>query len=216
MTNITTLQQSLINAKKVMTKVDGGDFTTSGMELPNVNASRNINASSVQQHLPNVQESLPSRLSIPSTLSTPPNITPKANMNEEKIKNSNLPDAIKEAMINNPIPDIPFNGGAGLSKEFLSGVKTQMDKQGISTSIPSTSIPSTPQSITPTSTKTKKLSSKNLKSIIKESVKELLEEVVNTKINENMGVRTDMGENFQFRVGDKVFYGKITSSKTIK
>ena len=31
-----------------------------------------------------------------------------------------------------------------------------------------------------------------------------------------MGVRTDMGENFQFRVGDKVFYGKITSSKTIK
>ena len=205
MTNISTLQQSLINAKKVMNKVDGGNFTTSGMELPTVNTSTNINASSVQQHLPNIQESLPS---IPST---PPNITPKANMNEEKIKNSNLPDAIKKAMINNPIPDVPFGGGTGLSEEFLSGVKTQMDKQGISTSIPSIQ-----QSITPTSTKTKKLSSKNLKSLIKESVKELLEEVVNTKINENMGVRTDMGENFQFRVGDKVFYGKITSSKTIK
>jgi len=25
-----------------------------------------------------------------------------------------------------------------------------------------------------------------------------------------------MGENFQFRVGDKVFYGKITSTKTVK
>ena len=206
MADISTLQQSLINAKRVMTKVDDGNFTKSGLELPSSNASTNINMDSVQQHLPtqpNIQESLPSR---PNTLS------PKANMNEEKIKNSNLPAAIKEAMIKNPIPDIPFNGGgAGLSEEFLSGVKNQMDKQGISTSTPSN-----PQLVNPTTTQTKKLSSKNLKSIIKESVKELIEEVVNTKINENMGVRTDMGENFQFRVGDKVFYGKITSSKTIK
>ena len=177
-------------------------------QMPSSNASTipNINMDSVQQHLPtqpNIQESLPSR---PNTL------TPKANMNEQKIKNSNLPAAIKEAMINNPIPDIPFNGGgAGLSEEFLSGVKNQMDKQGISTSIPSTQ-----QLVTPTTPQTKKLSSKNLKSIIKESVKELIDEVVNSKINENIGVRTDMGENFQFRVGDKVFYGKITSSKTIK
>ncbi len=67
-----------------------------------------------------------------------------------------------------------------------------------------------------TNSRTKKLSSKNLKSIIKESVKELLEEVVTTRINESIGLRKDMGENFQFRVGDKVFYGKITSTKTIK
>ncbi len=206
MADISTLQQSLINAKKVMAKVNDGDFTKSGISLPTSTSTPNINMDSVQQHLPtqpNIQESLSSR---------PTNLSPKANMNEEKIKNSNLPEAVKKAMINNPIPDIPFNGGgAGLSEEFLSGVKTQMDKQGISTSVPSTQ-----QLIPPTNTKTKKLSSKNLKSIIKESVKELLEEVVNTKINENIGVRTDMGENFQFRVGDKVFYGKITSSKTIK
>ena len=37
-----------------------------------------------------------------------------------------------------------------------------------------------------------------------------------TRINESIGLRTDMGENFQFRVGDKVFYGKITSTKTVK
>ena len=55
---------------------------------------------------------------------------------------------------------------------------------------------------------TKKISSKNLKSIIKESVKELLDETI--------GLKTDNDENFQFRVGDRIFYGKITSSKTVK
>jgi hypothetical protein len=137
-------------------------------------------------------------------------------MSTERINNSKLPDVIKEAMISTPIPDIPFNGGGtSLSDDFLSGVKTQMDKQGISTSIqPQSNIADlVTESIKP---KTQKLSSKNLKSLIKESVKELLDEVVSTKINESIGLRTDMGENFQFRVGDKVFYGKITSTKTVK
>ena len=55
---------------------------------------------------------------------------------------------------------------------------------------------------------TKKITSKNLKSIIKESVKELIDETI--------GLKTDNEENFQFRVGNKIFYGKITSSKNIK
>ena len=45
-------------------------------------------------------------------------------------------------------------------------------------------------------------------SIIKESVKELIDETI--------GLKTDNEENFQFRVGNKIFYGKITSSKNIK
>jgi hypothetical protein len=90
-----------------------------------------------------------------------------------------------------------------------------MNKQGMETSSPSPQ-QQILQEVNNTKPKTKKLSSKNLKSIIKESVKELLDEVVTTRINESIGLRTDMGENFQFRVGDKVFYGKITSTKTVK
>ena len=38
-------------------------------------------------------------------------------------------------MIDNPIPDIPFNGGGvGLTEEFLSGVQEQMSKQGLTSS----------------------------------------------------------------------------------
>jgi len=129
-------------------------------------------------------------------------------MSEERIKNSNLPDAIKQAMIDNPIPDIPFNNGTALPDDFLTEVKNKMDKQGIPTSpVQETNTSPIPSPLIK-ETRTKKISSKNLKSIIKESVKELLDETI--------GLKTDNDENFQFRVGDRIFYGKITSSKVIK
>ena len=81
-----------------------------------------------------------------------------------------------------------------------------MSKQGLSSSSPQKIPQQVPQQVTTQSTK--KITSKNLKSIIKESVKELL--------NETIGLKKDTDENFQFRVGDKIFYGKITSSKTVK
>ena len=205
MANTSTLEQSLINAKRVMNKVEDTGFTKGDSRLSstqNTISSPNINMESVQSHIPQAQQSLSN---------STPNLNPKANLTEERINKSNLPDAIKNAMINNPIPDIPFNGGgAGLSEEFLSGVKNQMDKQGIPTSPTTISQPSQQQNIIPPlkNTVTKKLTSSNLKSLIKESVKELLDETIGLKKNSN--------ENFQFRVGDRIFYGKITSSKSVK
>lgn len=204
MSNISTLQQSLINAKKVMNKVDSGNFTKNETTMSS-SSTPNINMESVQQHIPNAQEPL---------TPIPPNLQPKANMSKDKIKNSNLPEVIKKAMLNNPIPDIPFNGGgAPLTENFINNVKDQMNKQGMETNtpntpLPTTSLPTTSLVVPPTSTITKKLSSKALKSIIKESVKELLDETIGFKKNSN--------ENFQFRVGDRIFYGKITSSKSVK
>ena len=206
MTDITTLQQSLINAKKVMSKVDGGDFTTGNVSLPTPQSTTMTEGatSAPLSSLPQNPQLLNSQL--PSAPSTP-NLNPKANMSEERIKKSNLPDAIKQAMINNPIPDIPFNNGTSLPADFLTEVKDKMDKQGIPTSpVKQSNQISTPPPIGRNTTK--KISSKNLKSIIKESVKELLDEAI--------GLKTSSDENFQFRVGDKVFYGKITSSKVIK
>ena len=120
---MTTLQQSLINARKVMNKVDGGDFSKGNVQLSQSNISDSSGLISEVQAppLPNI-----------NTGGGKQDLSPKSHITEEHIKNSRLPDAIKKAMIESPIPDIPFNGGgAGLSEEFLSGVKTQMDKQGI-------------------------------------------------------------------------------------
>tara|TARA_R110001583_G_scaffold28312_6_gene100679 strand:- start:809 stop:1405 length:597 start_codon:yes stop_codon:yes gene_type:complete len=198
MADMTTLQQSLINAKRVMNKVDGGNLS-----------SGNVTS---QSHTVTDSSGLMSETSVPALPSVDINsakqdLSPKSRMTETLINKSKLPDVIKQAMINSPIPDIPFNGGSvGLSEEFLSGVKTQMNKQGIPTS--SEVINTTQQNSVPSTPTTKKITSKNLKSIIKESVKELLDETIGFKKNSN--------ENFQFRVGDRIFYGKITSSKSVK
>tara|TARA_B100000902_G_scaffold399677_1_gene471765 strand:+ start:2714 stop:3322 length:609 start_codon:yes stop_codon:yes gene_type:complete len=202
MADISTLQQSLINAKKVMSKVDTGSFSKGNVSLPSESTLTNVNVPMTE----GIPQNMPAQIPTPTSSSTP-NLSPKANMSEERIKKSNLPDAIKQAMIDNPIPDIPFNNGTSLPADFLTEVKDKMDKQGIPTSpIQENNQISTPPPIGRSSTK--KITSKNLKSIIKESVKELLDETI--------GLKTDSDENFQFRVGDRIFYGKITSSKVIK
>ena len=114
MADITTLQQSLINAKKVMNRVDGKTNT----QLPPQTISENTTMAIPS--LPDVDIN-----------SARQDLSPKSHITTDKIKNSRLPSAIKEAMINNPIPDVPFNNSAGLSGDFLNGVKEQMDKQGI-------------------------------------------------------------------------------------
>ena len=195
MANTSTLQQSLINAKKVMGKVESGDFSRGNSTLPTSQIP------SINEHnLPPVQQ-LPQ---IPQADDKARrDLAPKKHMTEDKIRNSNLPDAIKQAMIDNPIPEIPFNGNVGLSEDFVAGVKEQMHKQNIPTS---NGIPQPTTSTT--NPRTKKITSSNLKSIIKESVKELLDETI--------GLKKESDENFQFRVGDRIFYGKITSSKSVK
>jgi len=203
MADLTSLQQSLINAKKVMNKVDGGNFSTGnvGLSQPNITDSTGLMSPSTP---PSTPQSVPSM----DVGTARQDLSPKSNLTEDRIKKSKLPEAIKQAMIDNPIPDIPFNGGGvGLSNEFLSGVQEQMSKQGLSTTQPTTNS-IVPPPVTKNSQSTKKITSKNLKSIIKESVKELLDETIGFKKNSN--------ENFQFRVGDRIFYGKITSSKSVK
>jgi len=207
MANITTLQQSLINAKKVMGKVESGDFiATKGNQTISELTSHSSVPGINEHRLPPVQP-LPQ---IPQADdSARQDLSPKKNMTEERIRSSRLPDAIKQAMIDNPIPEIPFQGGLTLNNDFVAGVKEQMDKQNIPTSSPNTQQQAQPSTSTQMSQpKTKKITSSNLKSIIKESVKELLDETI--------GLKKESDENFQFRVGDRIFYGKITSSKSVK
>ena len=200
MADITTLQQSLINAKMVMNKVDGKTST----HLPSQTIRENTTMAAPP--LPTVD-----------ITNARQDLSPKSNMTEDRIRNSGLPSAIKEAMINNPIPDVPFNNSTGLSGDFLNGVKEQMDKQGIpidSKQIPTPTSPSIPSPNVGTTTK--KLSSKNLSTIIKESVKEMIEETITEKMEGINHFSSDKKDNFKFIVGDKIFYGKITASKDLK
>ena len=206
MADLTSLQQSLINAKKVMNKVDGGNVPSGNMSLPqgNINEALTQLPQNVAQ-LPNVENGMSEARR---------DMSPKSNMTEDRINNSKLPDAIKRLMISNPIPDVPMGSSMGLSEEFIGGVKEAMNKQDIPTS-PLRLEQTITESVMPSTTKNK-MTKSSLKSIIKESVKELIDDVVTNKINESVNMKTDTNENFSFRVGDKIFYGKITSTKQVK
>ena len=202
MADISTLQQSLINARKVMQKVDNGisvDRTTSSSRTS-------------QSPIPSLPVAPLPNLPNVDTGGARKDLSPKKYMTEQKINGSNLPDAIKQAMIQNPIPDVPFGGQAGLSEEFLEGVRDGMKKQDMPVSY-GENIREEVAMVSPTKNK---LTNKNLKSLIKESVRELMDDVIAKKIDESIELRTESKENFQFRVGKRVFYGNITSSKTVK
>ena len=189
-----------------MNKVDGGNFNKGSGSVPNVPTNQLVESLPPVQQLPNVSE---------VTTADRQDLTPKKYITEERINNSKLPDVIKQAMIKSPIPEIPFNGSVGLTDEFLSGVKEQMVKQDIpvSSTYPKSNIV---QPTKRTNKKSNKLTSSNLKSIIKESVRELITEVVDDRIDEAINMKTSSDENFQFKIGDRIFYGKITSSKSVK
>ena len=85
------LMRKLVQAKKVMNKVDGGNYQRGQVD-------ENILRSAPEDLMNNTQmQSNPSVQRQPGT----PNIS--------QIQNSKLPDAIKRAMIENPIPQISLN-----------------------------------------------------------------------------------------------------------
>ena len=85
MANLSTLQQSLINAKKVMNKVDGGDFSkgNSSTTLPNnIPTDQLIESLPPAQQLPNIPQ---------ASASDRQDLSPKKYITEERINNSKLP-----------------------------------------------------------------------------------------------------------------------------
>jgi len=108
------LMMKLVQAKKVMNKVEGGNF-----ERGHVNESMLL--SNPEEYM-NVQE--------PRQSSTKPIGTP----NSDRIQNSKLPDNIKKAMMENPIQQISLNDT--LDMDFIKGAKRLMEQEGVSTKKP--------------------------------------------------------------------------------
>jgi len=201
------LQNSLLAAKQVMSKVDNKSYTTG-----------NVDASMLSQDTNNLQSS-PQQ---PSTQQTPvsSNRTQrdvKSNMSEDKIKGSNLPDNIKQLMLENPIPTVNFENN--LSSDFIDEVAKKMEEQSKFTS----GAQKIPQPVTPTQPtqpiqrQTTSLNlNEELKSFIKEAITETLDDIVESKLNKLMESNKEISENLQIRVGDSMFIGKITDVRNVK
>jgi len=183
------LMKKLVNAKKVMNKVDGGNY-----ERGNIDES--ILFSSPEE-LMNEQTKQPTKstrsVGVPST---------------DRINNSKLPDAIKRAMIEHPIEQMPsISLNETLDMDFIKGAKRLMEQEGVSTK---------KQGVVPFS---KQQSTSNIDmNAIAVLIENTVRKVMDEKLNQILSASTtaSINENLVLKVGDSIFKGKITGVNKAK
>ena len=173
------LMQRLVQAKKVLNKVESGDFETG-----------NVNEQILRSNPEDVVSSTQSQ-----------QIRQPQQPNLQRIQESKLPEAIKRAMIENPIPQISLSDSLDLN--FVEKTKRLMENEGVTTK------KSSPQ-------KSNSVDSsdliKQLTPIIENIVRKTVVEIMDSKLNQILTAQQTMSinENLVLKVGDSVFKGKIT------
>ena len=178
------LMHKLVQAKKVMNKVDGGDY-----QRGNINEAALY--SNVEDSMTNEEPQNPTR-----SFGTP---------SFDKIQNSKLPDAIKKAMMENPIPQISLNDT--LDMDFVKGAKRLMEQEGVAPK-KQQSQPQKQQSFGGN------IDMNAIAVLIENTVRKVMDE----KLNQILTAQTtsSINENLVLKVGDSIFKGKITGVNKAK
>lgn len=201
------LSERLVNAKKLMKKVDGGDFKKGAISENMIKAPEG--------------ELLAAPTSAPTEPSANPNIhkaPPKAS--ERQIRESKLPDAIKQAMIDNPITQIGLNDT--LDMNFVEKTKRLMEEEGVMTEKGNSSPqqPVSKPSVMETKTSNLNISDleRQLTPIIENVIRKTLDEIVDRKLNAILAASQvqSINENLAIKVGETIFTGKLTKAKSTK
>ena len=174
------LMRKLVQAKKVMNKVDGGNYQRGQVD-------ENILRSAPEDLMNNTQ--MQSNQSVQRQPGTP---------NISQIQNSKLPDAIKRAMIENPIPQISLNDT--LDMDFIKGAKRLMEQEGVN------SKPS--QSKQMTTNNGGSIDMNAIAVLIENTVRKVMDEKLNQILTASQ--TSTINENLVLKVGDSIFKGKIT------
>jgi hypothetical protein len=175
------LMMKLVQAKKVMNKVETGSFERGNVDESVLRADpEELSAQYNQQ---------------PQSRSSQPQQT-----NVSRIMESKLPDAIKKAMIENPIPQISLTDSLDIN--FVEKTKRLMESEGVSTK----KSPSKQQGGSPS------YNSSDLIPIIENIVRKTVTEILDAKLNQILTAQQTLSinENLVLKVGDSIFKGKIT------
>jgi hypothetical protein len=178
------LMQKLVNAKKVMNKVDSGSFQRGQVDETILR--------STPEEIMSSQNIQPSPLKISNN-----------NINVDKINQSKLPDAIKKAMIENPIPQISLNDTVDM--KFVQGAKKLMEREGL--------ISKKPQQKPQQQIIENRISVSNdiitqITPIIENTIRKVLDEKLNQILTAQQ--TATINENLVLKVGNSIFKGKIT------
>lgn len=165
----------------------------------NINASYNIPQDMIQQ--PVAQQPVPQQMVQAERMSQPQPVT------EDRIKNSNLPDEIKQLMMEHPIQQPNFGGGGPvLSDDVIEGAQRLMGKTPQQPVTENVSVPTTSNNA-------------DLKQMIRDVVRDTVRDVVREELQSAgmiMEGNTKANESLQLRVGKHVFEGKVTKIKKVK
>jgi hypothetical protein len=179
------LMTKLAKASKVMQKVQGGDFSRG-------NVSESMLSDGYDNGGEYVQQSLPQQM--PQQYSTP-------DFDTSKIQNSKLPDAIKKAMMENPISQISL--GETLDMDFVKGAKRLIEQENRASNPTKAK-----QQSKPTQQSVGNIDMNAIATLIENTVRKVMDE----KLNQILTAQTTstINENLVLKVGDSIFKGKIT------
>ena len=199
-----SLMRSLVNAKKVMNKVDNGDYSTGNInpDFLSLGEAEIVNESDLSRSL---------------DIETP-KMTKTRQIDEvsvERINQSKLPDSIKKAMIETPIIQPTLTDT--LDMGFLSKAKLMMEKEGLST--PKKSLPSQRSTNrVEQSHPSQNININELAAALAPLLEGVIRKTVDEKINQILLTQQGqtINESLMLKVGDNVFSGKITNVKKVK
>lgn len=120
---------------------------------------------------------------------------------EDRIKNSKLPDHIKQLMIEHPIEQSnPMMGGSVLSEDVIAGATRLMGNNK------------------PKSSSQPIVENSDLKQMIRDVVRDTVRDVVKEELQKAgmISEGTTANETLQLRVGSHIFEGKVTKIKKLK
>ena len=188
------LMMKLVNAKKVMNKVQTGDYERG-----------NIDESVLRSDPEEYANTLAGK-------ETPPRVAtrPMGDMTPDKINNSKLPDAIKRAMIENPIPQITLNDTIDMN--IVKGARRIMEREGMISEKPKQK----PQSKYQEGNVQRPQQPQYSESIDMNALAILIENTVRRVMDEKLTQllsahdTQSINENLVLKVGDSIFKGKIT------
>lgn len=198
------LAAKLATSKKIMKKVDTGNYEKGNINEGMISKSPEELVQDVNMPSPQTHKSLGLPVGVPSV---------------DKIRKSKLPDNIKTAMIEKPIPIPDISLSEGLNMNLINKAKQLMEQDGNAPS------KSSGRSTQPTNPQDKQhmreqrelsmpVENSELETIIENVIRRVLDEKL-TQILTAQQLGT-INENLVLKVGNSIFQGKITKVKSSK
>lgn len=201
------LIQKLMISKQIMDKHNqtprGNTPSMDSYSSPDVESYEPVGAkyNIPQEFLQESQSNEPYLSSLPKTPTMPQAIT------KDRVMSSNLPDEIKRLMIEHPIEQpTSMGGGATLSNDLVEKAARLMKTDARGNQVGQSKQRVQEQS----QTQSPNFNMKELKSMLREVVEEVLQE--NGILSES---EQKSNEVFSFKVGKHIFEGKVTKIKKI-